>query len=285
MTLDATEQDPPKVSVIMGAYNCSAYVHEAVMSIVNQTYANWELIICDDASTDGTYEILQRLAASYRDQIVLLRNDSNAQLAFTLNRCLVHCKGDFIARMDGDDIALPARIARQVDYLRQNQKVDVVGTSMQRFDERGLSSIVSAPAYPDRICLKRSVPFNHATILARRHVFEVLHYTVAPRTVRCEDKDLWFKFFEAGLTGHNMQDPLYLVREDINAIRRRTTRARLSLFRTTMRGYAALGFPLHWYATPILELLKILIPTRLFMWYRDWQKRQIFDSSPSDSNV
>lgn len=62
-----------------------------------------------------------------------------------------------------------------------------------------------------------------------------------------------------GFTGQNMMDPLYLVREDINAIRRRTTRARLSSFRTTMRMYAALGFPLHWYATPILELWKILI--------------------------
>lgn len=58
------------------------------MPSVNQTYAKWELIICDDASTDGTYEILRRLAAGYKDEIVLLRNDSNAQLAFTLNRCL-----------------------------------------------------------------------------------------------------------------------------------------------------------------------------------------------------
>ena len=67
MTQDAMEQDLPQVSVIMGTYNCSSYVHEAVMPIVNQTYPNWELIICDDASTDGTYEILRRLAAGYKD--------------------------------------------------------------------------------------------------------------------------------------------------------------------------------------------------------------------------
>ena len=89
-----------------------------------------------------------------------------------------------------------------------------------------------------------------------------------------------------GFTGHNMQDPLYLVREDINAIQRRTTRARLSLFRTTMGGCVALGFPLNWYATPILELLKILIPNRAFMWYGDWQRRRhVSDSSQSDRNV
>ena len=71
-----------------------------------------------------------------------------------------------------------------------------------------------------------------------------------------------------GFTGQNMTDPRYLVREEVNGIRRRTTRARLSSFRTTMRGYAMLGFRLHSYATPIIELWKILIPNRAFMCYR-----------------
>jgi glycosyltransferase EpsE len=114
----------------------------------------------------------------------------------------------------------------------------------------------------------------------------VLQYTVTPRTVRCEDQDLWFKFFKARFTGHNMQDPLYLVREDTNAVRRRSTRARLNSFRTTMGGYSSLGFPLHWYAIPILELLKIFIPVRAFMWYRDWEMRsQVSEASPGDRNA
>ena len=92
----------PKISVLMGIYNCADTLPQAVASIQKQTYPNWELILCDDGSSDHTYEVAQALAAK-DDRIVLLHNDRNLGLNQTLNACLAVATGDYIARMDGDD--------------------------------------------------------------------------------------------------------------------------------------------------------------------------------------
>lgn len=92
----------PKISVLMGIFNCASTLEQAVLAIQNQTYDNWELILCDDGSSDNTYEVAQALAAK-DSRIVLLRNVKNLGLNQTLNNCLVVATGDYIARMDGDD--------------------------------------------------------------------------------------------------------------------------------------------------------------------------------------
>ena len=86
----------------MGIYNCATTLEHAVASIQNQTYTNWELILCEDGSSDNTYEIALKLAAN-DSRIILLRNEQNMGLNATLNRCLAVATGDYIARMDGDD--------------------------------------------------------------------------------------------------------------------------------------------------------------------------------------
>lgn len=81
-----TEQ--PKVSVIMGIYNCESTLPQAVDSILAQTYPNWELVMCDDGSTDGTYAVAERYRIQYPEKIVLLKNEQNRKLSYSLNRCL-----------------------------------------------------------------------------------------------------------------------------------------------------------------------------------------------------
>ena len=109
----------PKVSVLMGIYNCAETLPQAVAAIQNQTYSNWELILCDDGSTDGTYEVAQRLAAA-DNRLILLRNAHNLGLNQTLNNCLAAATGDYIARMDGDDNCLPERFEKQVALLESH---------------------------------------------------------------------------------------------------------------------------------------------------------------------
>ncbi len=87
----------PKISVIMGIYNCEETLAESIESILSQSYKNWELIMCDDASTDGTYQIARRYADHYSDRITLIQNKTNQRLAASLNRCLTYATGDYIA--------------------------------------------------------------------------------------------------------------------------------------------------------------------------------------------
>lgn len=262
----------PKVSVIMATYNCEATIESALDSILGQTYPNWELVVCDDGSTDRTPELLSVAKQRFGARLILLRNASNMKLPFSLNRCLEVASGELIARMDGDDLSEPDRFERQIEFLSANPRVDLVGTAMQRFNEKGVVDVIHPAApRPDKWTLGRgsSVPFFHATIMARRGVFEgVGNYTVSWRTERGQDVDLWFKFFHAGFTGVNLPEPLYRVREDGRAISRRTARARWGGYVTRIRGYRSLGYPLGPYVRSTLALLKILIPAPIFVMHR-----------------
>lgn len=266
-----------KVSVIMGIYNCEKTLNYAIDSILAQTYTNWELILCDDCSTDNTYQVANEYVRKYPDKIILLKNEKNSFLAYTLNHCLEKATGEFVARMDGDDACVPERFEKQVEFLRTHMDVVLVGTGMQRFYNDGSYGAVAVrPPEPDKFTPHHNGPsFNHATIMAYKSVFDSLGgYTVCPRTVRGQDRDLWFRFFAAGYKGMNMQEPLYLVREDVEAIKRRTFKDRWISFQTEIYGYKLLKYPVYWYIMPVVRLLKALVPQKLQMVYRDIQAKK-----------
>lgn len=215
----------PKVSIIMGVYNCQDTVEESIESIIHQTYQNWELIICDDASTDGTYEKVLHYAKRDPERIRLIRNKNNQRLAASLNRCLAEAKGEWIARQDGDDLSVSTRLEKQVHFLETNPDYDVVGTAMTVFDESGTKGVRALASAPDRKVLARGTPFCHGTIMMRASAYKTLNgYRSVKTTRRMEDIDLWIRFFAAGMKGFNLQEPLYLVREDEAAFQRRKFR-------------------------------------------------------------
>jgi GT2 family glycosyltransferase len=117
---------PPTVSVLMSVYNSARYLPQAVESILRQTFRDFEFIIIDDGSTDGSRETVERYAAS--DARIRLTSRANTGLTRALNEGLSQCRGEFVARMDGDDIALPTRFARQVEYLREHPECVCVGS-------------------------------------------------------------------------------------------------------------------------------------------------------------
>ena len=263
-----------KISVIMGIYNCAEYLPAAVESILAQTYTNWELILCDDASTDKTYEIAEKYKDKYPDRIILLRNKKNRKLAYSLNRCLKHATGKYVARMDGDDMCRPDRFEKQVGFLRRHREYDLVGTAMQRFDANGPGYINYSVDHPDYYTLRKRNPFHHATILTYKYVYDkVKGYTVAPRTERGQDIDLWFKFYHEGFKGYNLREPLYLVREDRSAVRRRSAQVRVNAFKTKMIGFRLLNYPRHWIlVSGGVSFLKCLVPYPAVDLYRWLQK-------------
>ena len=97
-----------KVSIIMGIYNCAATLPEAIDSILAQTFPDWQLVLCDDGSKDNTYAVAKAYQERIPDKIILLQNEQNMGLNHTLNRCLQAATGEYVARMDGDDVSLPS---------------------------------------------------------------------------------------------------------------------------------------------------------------------------------
>jgi glycosyltransferase involved in cell wall biosynthesis len=125
----------PLISVCMPVYNAERFVAEAVESILDQTLGDFEFLILDDGSTDGSLRILRLYAA--RDQRIRLTHRPNKGLVTSLNELVDQSRGEFLARMDADDIALPERFARQIEYLRAHHEHVVVGCRVWETDEEG----------------------------------------------------------------------------------------------------------------------------------------------------
>ena len=191
---------PPKISVVMAVYNNERYLQKAVDSILNQTFADFEFIIIDDSSTDSTGALLAEYAA--RDgRIVLTRNERNLGLTRSLNLGLSRAQSPYVARMDGDDIILPDRFARQSAFLEQQPEIGAVGSWVQLMDEHGqvASPVFQQPTAPGFVswCLYFYNPIAHPSVMMRREVvLRVGAYD--PALARSQDHDLWCRL--QGLT-------------------------------------------------------------------------------------
>ena len=129
-------QSYPIISILMSVWNASEYLCDAIDSILNQTLRNFEFIIVDDCSTDDSADIIQDYA-NQDERIVFISNKENLGLSASLNRGLKLAKGEFVARMDPDDIALPYRLEVQYEYLKAKPEVFVVGTQAVNIDKDG----------------------------------------------------------------------------------------------------------------------------------------------------
>lgn len=260
------------VSVIMGIYNCEDTLKTAIDSILNQTFEDWEMIMCDDGSQDHTYEIASEYCSMYPEKIILLHNEKNMKLAASLNRCLDRATGKYIARMDADDISEKNRLEKQVNFLENNPQFDLVGTLMQSFDENGLKHVVKIKQIPSREDLPVFNPFHHATIMMKKSAYKALNgYTVSKRTSRMEDVDLWYRFFKAGYKGYNLQKVLYYVREDKNAYKRRKLKYYIHAALIVHDGIKLLELSPKYYIYCIKPILAWIFPHKLKVL---WRKRK-----------
>ena len=254
----------PLISIIMATFNCEDTLCTAIESIIKQTYKNWELVICDDCSTDRTWNILQEYKVKYPEKITLIRNDVNSKLPYSLNQCLKYSKGEYVARMDADDISLPERLEKQLKYLEHHSEYDVVGCSMIRFDENGDYDIYYSVEEPNKFTLLKEVPYCHATIMMRKKAYDSINgYTVSKRTERGQDLDLWFRFYEAGFKGNNLHEPLYKVYEGREAIKRRKLKFAIYATWTKLIGFRKLHFPVYNYIYAFVPVVSYFIPRSL----------------------
>lgn len=266
----------PLISVIMGIYNCEDVLEDAIRSIQRQAYTNWELIMCDDGSTDCTYSVAEKFHKMDPDKYILIRNKRNVGLNHTLNRCLKLAKGKYIARMDGDDISLPTRLEKEVEYLEEHSECAIVGCPMILFDERGDYDVNKVLIDPDEKNIVCGNPISHATVLMRRDaVMSIGGYSEDKRTIRVEDVDLWIRLYAKGYSAHNLSEPLYKMRNDRNAYARRKYKYRINSVRVRYRGCKMFHLPLKYYLMSTRPMLIGLVPGSIRRIIKRGNKRNV----------
>lgn len=255
----------PTISVIMGIYNCEDTLGEAIECILAQTESDWELILCDDGSTDTTFAVASSYQERYPEKIVLLRNEHNLGLNATLNKCLAVAKGKYIARMDGDDICTPDRFEKELAVLKTEADIAIVSSDMAHFDETGTWGRIVHPTYPKTSDFLRETPFCHAPCMVRREAYEAVGgYTVSEKLLRVEDYHLWVKMYEAGYKGKNIHEVLYQMRDDRNAYSRRKFRFRINEARVKALAVKTFGLPIVGYVYALRPIIVGLMPGWLY---------------------
>lgn len=178
----------PRISVIMGAYNAQEYIAQAIESILNQTYTDYEFIVINDGSTDDTPNIIRRYAKS-DPRIIFIDNKENQGLIAVLNQGLDMARGEFIARMDADDISLPQRFEKQVAYLDANPDVGVLGTLIHGFGVLDAPG-VQIPVVTVFDLLKQNY-IAHPSVMLRKALLDKYNLRYNPEYIHCEDMELW----------------------------------------------------------------------------------------------
>lgn len=215
----------PKVSVILPVYNCEKYIFETVQSVLNQTFADFELLIVDDCSTDNTVAIIKEFND---DRIQLTVKEKNTGYTDSLNYAVSIAKGQYIARMDGDDICLPTRFEKQVTFLDTNPKIILCGSAIQII---GTDTILRHPSNHEAIKIKLCFgsSFYHPSVMGRIEVFQANLYD--KKYEPAEDYDLWTRLaFQGELA--NLEEVLLLYRVHDNQVsnERKTTQESHSLW-------------------------------------------------------
>lgn len=207
----------PLVTVLLSACNDVTFLPEAVESVLAQTFGDFEFLVIDDGSNDGSGDYL----ASLRDpRLRVIRNPQNVGLTRSLNRGLAAAAAPLVARMDADDIALPDRLKQQIDFLRANPHVGVVGSSRTLIDERGAVT-GQAPAAETDLAIRWKCllgnPFAHPTVMLRLDVLDAhgLRYAESFRTA--QDYELWTRLLTV-TRGANLPEPLlrYRLRDGVS---------------------------------------------------------------------
>jgi glycosyltransferase involved in cell wall biosynthesis len=201
----------PLVSVLVAVHDDARYVGAAIDSMLGQTLDDFELVVVDDASTDGTAELLAAVADA---RLVLLRNDEQLGLAASLNRGLERATGRYVARLDADDVALPRRLELQVARIRSRPAVAILGSDIADLDEKGRPGRVHEMprgAAAVRWHALFAAPFFHPTVLVDREVLDEHGLRYDASYLESEDYDLWTRLL-AHVDGDNLARPLVLKR-------------------------------------------------------------------------
>lgn len=178
----------PRVSVLMPAYNAEKYIGAAIESILNQTFTDFELIIVNDGSTDNTTNIIHEYE-QHDNRIRFINNRINSGLVAVLNQGLDLCRGEYIARMDSDDIARKNRLELQVKYMDAHPGTGLLGGAYQMFGTK--SALITLPCDVKILDLLKQCCVAHPTVMMRTSVLRKYQLYYDPEYQHAEDYELW----------------------------------------------------------------------------------------------
>ncbi|GEM_PF-840878 len=206
----------PAISVVMPAYNAAGYIRPAIESILHQTFTDFEFIIIDDGSTDGTAAIVEH----YNDSRIRFFRQPNQGLATTLNRGIELSKGCLLARQDADDVAYPERFTKQKAFLDNHPEIAMVGTAAEIWvEDKPSGRYHRHPCHPADLALAMHFDnyFVHSSVMIRRCVFDAVGLYSSAKARQPEDFDLWSRVARE-FTLANLPEPLEVYRERAGSI-------------------------------------------------------------------
>ena len=257
----------PRITVLVGIYNCASTLGEALDSLIEQTYKDFKVVLCDDGSTDDTLEVANKYAQLY-DNIKVIRNTKNMGLNYTLNQCLKYADTEYVARMDGDDISLPSRFEKEVEFLDLHPEYAIVSCPMICFDENGDFKTGRGHGVVEKKDFLKGSPICHAPSMTRTDsIKKVGGYAIDKKLLRVEDYNLWIRMYAAGYKAYILSEPLYKMRDDRNAKRRRNWTNRKNEIYAMRTGFKLLGLPWYSQVYALRPLLVHLAPNWIYNIY------------------
>ncbi len=255
-----------KISILMGAYNSEKTLAKSIESIINQTFTNWEFIICDDASIDNTWSIIQQYAKQ-DSRIKPIQNPVNLGLAATLNHCLKSAVGNFIARQDADDTSVSGRLEEQMKYLELHPEIDVLSTNAFLCDEHG---VVWGERLSSMNIKKtdwaRGSQIIHACVLMKAEILKKVN-GYDPKAIRVEDYDLWMRILAISGVVKTMPAKLYTIQWSFHDYRRKKVIDRLRETKYKFKGMLLNKMPLWSYIFVVKSFIVILVPNFILYKY------------------
>lgn len=244
----------------MGIYNCAPTLQEALDSLYVQTYQGFKIILCDDGSKDDTLKIAEENAKKH-ENVIVIKNEHNMGLNYTLNHCLEYADTEFCARMDGDDTCHPTRFEKEIKFLDEHPEYAIVSTTMHHFDEMGIFRTGMASGEPKPSDYPKGVPFNHAPCMIRTSAYKTVGgYSVSGKLLRQEDYHLWLKMYEKGFRGYMLNEPLYNMRDDRNAYARRNWISRRNEAYVKYLACKMLNLPFWYYMYCLKPIILYIMP-------------------------
>lgn len=256
-----------RISVLMGIYNCAPTLQEALDSLYAQTYQGFKIILCDDGSQDDTLKIAEENARLH-ENVIVIKNNRNMGLNYTLNHCLEYADTEYIARMDGDDISLPTRFEKEIKFLDEHPEYAVVSGPMIYFDEEGEFRRGKDRGEVKKLEFVHGSPIAHAPSMSRTDIIKsVGGYSVDKKLLRVEDYHLWFKVYAAGHKAYRLNEYLYKMRDDRNAVARRNWRTRRNEAYVQHIGYKMIGIPWYYQLYMLVPIMKYFTPNWLYSYF------------------
>lgn len=198
----------PKVSVLMPTYNRAHRVQAAIDSILNQTYKDFEFIIVNDGSSDKTADVLNTIKNKDK-RIIVLTNTENKGITFSLNRALKIARGKYIVRMDDDDVSLPYRFEKQIDYLDKHPDIAVLGSAI-KIPQTDKVLHLAKNEHEAKILSYFQVPVYHPTTMIRRSFLKDHNITYEKKYDAAEDTAFWYRIIQEGGKITNYPEPLVI---------------------------------------------------------------------------